>query len=78
MRASHRAGPALDALGVSAGTAGLVAVLHLMELFARHEEARSSAGGVDDRFYPAVAQVLAQALAGPPDAASLDAAERAA
>jgi hypothetical protein len=78
LRASHRARPALDALGVRAGTVDLVAVLHLMELFVRHEEARSSAGGVDDRFYPAVARLLAQSLAGPTAAASLDPAERAA
>ena len=77
-RASHRAGPALDALGVRSDRRDLVAVLHLMELFARHEEARSSAGGVDHRFYPAVAQLLARSLAGPRAAASLDAAERAA
>ena len=78
MRASRRAGPALEALGVRAGRRDLVAALHLMELFARHEEARSSAGGVDHRFYPEVAQLLARSLAGPLATASLDAAERAA
>jgi hypothetical protein len=78
MRASHRAGPALEALGVRSDRRDLLAALHLMELFARHEEARSSAGGVDHRFYPAVAQQLARSLAGPLAAAGLDAAERAA
>ena len=78
MRASHRAGPALRALGVRADRRDLVAALHLLELFARHEEARSSAGGVEHRFYPAVAQLLAQSLAGPLATASLDTAERAA
>lgn len=78
MRARHRAWPALEALGVRPHQRELVAALHLMELFARHEEARSSAGGVDHRFYPAVAQLLAQSLAGPLADASLNAAERAA
>ncbi len=56
--AGRKARPALDALGVAPGSHSLVAALHLVELFVRHEQARSSSGGVDDRFYPAVARVL--------------------
>ncbi len=65
VRASHRAAPALAGLGLTADLHGLVAALHLIELFVRHEEARSSAGGVDERFYPAVAELLARSLAAP-------------
>ena len=39
----------------------LLSSLHLLELFVRHEEARSSAGGLDDRFYPEVEALLGQA-----------------
>jgi hypothetical protein len=63
--AARRAAPDLAALGVSAAAAAAVPVLHLMELFVRHEEARASAGSADDRFYPEVADVLAAALTDP-------------
>lgn len=60
--ARQRAQPALTALGVAPGTEDLVAILHLTELFCRHEEARSSASGIDHRFYPAVAELLEQSF----------------
>lgn len=63
--AEREARPTLDALGVVADNHRLVAALHLVELFVRHEEARSSAGGLDDRFYPAVTRVLEESLARP-------------
>lgn len=78
MRASQYAGLALDALGITPDTRNLVAALHLVELFTRHEEARSSAEVIDARFYPAVAQLLAASLAAPSATGSADAAERAA
>jgi hypothetical protein len=62
-RAVRLAGPALTALGLQEDSHPLVAVLHLLELFLRHEEARSSASCHDDRFYPAVSRLLAQSLA---------------
>jgi hypothetical protein len=70
--ARQHASPALAALGVAPGTRDLVAILHLVELFARHEEARSSAGGLDDRFYPAVAELLGQSLPASPGMAVAD------
>ena len=60
--AYQRALPALVALGVAPDAGDLVGILHLLELFTRHEEARSSAGGLDSRFYPAVAELLEQSL----------------
>jgi hypothetical protein len=63
--ASQHARPALDALGVAENIQDLVAALHLMELFVRHEEARSSTGAIDDRFYPVVAHLLERSLAAP-------------
>ena len=66
--ARRQAQATLDALGVPAGARDLVTALHLAELFVRHEEARSSAGSIDDRFYPAVGAALEHALA--PGAAS--------
>jgi hypothetical protein len=60
--AARSARPALAALGVTADNHDVLAVLHLIELFIRHEEARSSAGDPDDRFYPAVAHVLERSL----------------
>ena len=66
-RASHRAGPALEALGIRPDRCELVAALHLMELFARHEEARSSAGGGGSPFLPGggpVARAVARWPAG--------------
>jgi hypothetical protein len=67
--ARQRARPALAALGVARGAVGLISILHLLELFTRHEEARSSAGGVDDRLYPAVAEWLGRSLPASPGAA---------
>jgi hypothetical protein len=61
--AARDARPALSALGVAAGRHQLIAGLHLVELFVRHEQARSSAGEADGRFYPGVARVLDDALA---------------
>jgi hypothetical protein len=61
--AAQSARPVLRELGVPAAHCGLVAVLHLVELFLRHEEARSTAGVADERFYPAVTGVLEQRLA---------------
>jgi hypothetical protein len=60
--AVRQAAEALAALGVPAQAHGLLAVLHLLELFVRHEEARSSTGDADDRFYPAVAQALSSSV----------------
>ena len=61
--AARSARPVLRELGVPAAHCGLLAVLHLAELFLRHEEARSAAGVADERFYPAVIGVLEQQLA---------------
>ncbi len=63
--ADQRARSALAALGVPTDRHQLVATLHLVELFVRHEQARSSSGGVDERFYPAVAHVLEESMTGP-------------
>jgi hypothetical protein len=76
--AARRARPALEALGIPADPRGLLALLHLVELSVRHEEARSSTGDVDDRFYPAVTRVLERALALPSGLAGPDSAGRAA
>lgn len=76
--AARTAGPALDALAIAADRHRLVATLHLAELAVRHEEARSSAGEVDDRFHPAGLELLEQAVALPPGLAGLDTAGRAA
>ncbi|HEY5357634.1 MAG TPA: hypothetical protein VIJ82_08075 [Streptosporangiaceae bacterium] len=61
--AVRTAAPTLAELGLPASACGLMATLHLVELFLRHEEARSSAGDIDERFYPVVEQVLDRALA---------------
>jgi hypothetical protein len=61
--AARSARSVLCELGVPAEHCGLLAVLHLVELFLRHEEARSAAGVPDERFYPAVTGVLEQQLA---------------
>jgi hypothetical protein len=71
MRAARESGPALAALGVPAARHRLLAILYLLELFVRHEEARGSAGQPDDRFYPAVIRVLQQSLRAPPGAGRL-------
>ena len=63
VRAARSARPVLRELGVPAAHCGLLSVLHLAELFLRHEEARSAAGVADKRFYPAVTGVLEQQLA---------------
>ena len=63
--AAEQAATALRALGVPAQAHRLVVLLHLLELAVRHEEARSSTGDVDERFYPAVTDVLRHALAQP-------------
>ncbi len=62
--AAGAATPALTGLGVAADSGALVATLHLIELFLRHEEARGSSGDADERFFPAITGVLGQALAG--------------
>jgi hypothetical protein len=56
--ASRLAQPALRELGLSAANCGLIAVLHLLELFLRHEEARAATGTADGRFSPDVARVV--------------------
>jgi hypothetical protein len=61
--AAQSARPVLRELGVPAAHCDLLAVLHLAELFLRHEEARSAAGVADERFYPAVTAVLERQLA---------------
>jgi hypothetical protein len=61
--AARSARPVLRELGVPSAHCGLLAVLHLTELFLRHEEARSVAGVADAPFYPAVTGVLEQQLA---------------
>ncbi len=61
--AARDARPALGALGVAAGNHRLISRLHLVELFIRHEQARSAAGAADGRFYPDVARVLELGLA---------------
>jgi hypothetical protein len=62
--AAQSARPALVELGVPPAHCGLLAALHLAELFVRHEQARGTAGVTDLRFYPAVAGVLEELLAG--------------
>jgi hypothetical protein len=61
--AAARADAALNALGVAERARHLVAILHLVEVTLRHEEARQSTGQVDSRFYPAVTRVLEGAVA---------------
>jgi hypothetical protein len=60
--AARSARPVLRELGVPAAHCDLLSVLHLAELFLRHEEARNATGVVDKRFYPAVTGVLEQQL----------------
>lgn len=62
--AASRAAAALRALGVPEQAHRLVALLHLVELAIRHEQARRSTGDVNGRFYPAVLGVIEQALPG--------------
>lgn len=57
------ASPTLRELGVPAAFHRLVGALHLIELFLRHEEARSASGDADERFSPAIASVLERRLA---------------
>lgn len=58
--AAQSARPALRELGVPAEYCGLITVLHLIELFLRHEAARSATGLCDLRFYPSITTVLEQ------------------
>jgi hypothetical protein len=60
--AARSAPPVLLELGVPARYCGLVTVLHLVELFLRHEAARASAGAPDERFYPSIGKVLERQL----------------
>lgn len=76
--AAGSAAAALATLGVPGQAHRLVALLHLVELAVRHEEARRSTGDVDDRFYPAVTQVLERTLARPHGLAGPQSAGRAA
>ncbi len=76
--AADRAAGALRTLDVPEQAHRLVAVLHLLELAVRHEEARSSTGDVDERFYPAITAVLQHALAQPGALGRLRSAGRAA
>jgi hypothetical protein len=57
-RAAESARPALAALAVPASAQPLLSELHLLELAVRHEEARGGTADADDRFYPAVFDVL--------------------
>jgi hypothetical protein len=59
--AAEQATPALTALGVGASVHGLLSRLHLLELAVRHEEAHTSTGDRDGRFYPDVTRVLGRA-----------------
>jgi hypothetical protein len=59
-RAAECARPALAALAVPASAEPLLSELHLLELAVRHEEARASTGDADDRFYPAVFDMLGE------------------
>lgn len=63
--AAGRAAAALRELGLPERVLHLAAVLHLLELAIRHEEARAITGDTDERFYPAVNEVLAHALVDP-------------
>jgi hypothetical protein len=63
--AAERSAVTLRALGVPGPAHRLVAVLHLLELAVRHEEARGSTGDADERFYPAVIGALEHALSHP-------------
>ena len=74
--AARQAGSALAALGVAASASDLLANLHLLELTVRHEEAHSAAGDADDRFFPAVLDILEQADPIEPDRTGLHPAER--
>jgi hypothetical protein len=69
--AERSARPALSALGVATDAHHLITTLHLIELAVRHQEARSSAGDADNRFFLDAMRVLAQALASSPGAARL-------
>ena len=62
--AASKARSAIAALGVDPAALPLIAMLHLFELLVRHEEAHSSSGDVDERFYPAVTRTLEQFLEG--------------
>jgi hypothetical protein len=61
--AARSASPVLLELGVPARYCGLVTVLHLVELFLRHEAARASAGTPDERFHPSISKVLKRRIA---------------
>jgi hypothetical protein len=58
--ALREASPVLADLDVPAAARRLLSAAHLLELAVRHEEARSSSGTADDRFYPAVLAVMDQ------------------
>jgi hypothetical protein len=62
--AVSKARPAIEALGVDSAALPLIGILHLLGLLVRHEEARSSTGDLDERFYPAVTRVIEQLLEG--------------
>lgn len=68
--AARESRPPLRELGVASVSCELVTTLHLVELFLRHEEARTAAGQPDDRFYPAIASVLEQRAVRPAATAS--------
>jgi hypothetical protein len=64
-RAARDARPVLEALGVPLVKHGLLATLHLLELSLRHQEAYSSSGDTDERFYPSILGLLGRAPALP-------------
>lgn len=76
--AARAARSALLELAVAADTGSLLATLHLLELAVRHEEAHSAAGDADDRFFPAVLDILEQAAPIQPGTTGLRPAESAA
>jgi hypothetical protein len=57
--AADRAADVLRKLGLPAPVRPLISALHVLELAIRHEEARVITGDADERFYPAVTDVLA-------------------
>jgi hypothetical protein len=63
--AQRQAAATLTSLGLPAQARGVLPGLHLLELAVRHEEARESTGDSDERFYPAVLDVLANWAGGP-------------
>jgi hypothetical protein len=75
-QAARKAAPALSELGVPAAAHDLVAALHLLELSVSHLAARGNDDAGNDRFYPAVTQVLDRLTSSAPDAGQLSSSGR--